>query len=321
MADEGPNWLGLLKWSLAHTDGTGPSDAKAMSDEDKAFLTKVMEEGIKNEPQRMREIMLNIAVFLEEEIEESKSPSEGFSALSREEQSEKLIDELEELQDIVEQIDMAQVFACKMDGLGCILDLVEDRKGALVGSDIEVRIGACSVLGTLSQNNPQVQEVMYSRGHIGRLQSLVIRLLTLPATPTSSGPAIANDGTADVDRLGFTLGVGVSPPGEGEGGIHSVANRADVYRLASKVLYATSCGVRSHQAAETAWIQGQYVIVRGLICSCSYMFMFRLLLVYTTGALGSHSLLPSCPHPLLSDSIIALALHITNILITTPKSF
>ena len=205
MADEGPNWLGLLKWSLAHTDGTSPSDAKAMSDENKAFLTKVrlapcvlcvyvsciycsvsmsitlhcitllsapinsppplhqsiqvMEEGIKNEPKRMREIMLNIAVFLEEEISESKSQPEGFAALSREEQGEQLLDELEELQDIVEQIDMAQVFAGKMDGLGCILDLVEDKKGALVGSEIEVRLGACSVLGTLSQNNPQVSDV------------------------------------------------------------------------------------------------------------------------------------------------------------------
>lgn len=25
MAEDGPNWEGLLKWSLAHTDGTRPT--------------------------------------------------------------------------------------------------------------------------------------------------------------------------------------------------------------------------------------------------------------------------------------------------------
>lgn len=35
MASDGdPNaWLGLLKWSLAHQDGTEPSDARPMADE------------------------------------------------------------------------------------------------------------------------------------------------------------------------------------------------------------------------------------------------------------------------------------------------
>ena len=36
-------WLGLLKWSLAYSDGTKPSEgAVPMSPEDKAFLEKVM---------------------------------------------------------------------------------------------------------------------------------------------------------------------------------------------------------------------------------------------------------------------------------------
>ena len=33
-----PNaWLGLLKWSLSHQDGTEPSDVRSMSDEVRVF--------------------------------------------------------------------------------------------------------------------------------------------------------------------------------------------------------------------------------------------------------------------------------------------
>ena len=49
----GPDWLGLLKWSIAHSDGTTDSEVKLMSEEDKAFLTMVMEEGVRNDPMRM----------------------------------------------------------------------------------------------------------------------------------------------------------------------------------------------------------------------------------------------------------------------------
>ncbi len=31
----GPNWLGLLKWSLGHSDGTSGTTVKPMSTEDK----------------------------------------------------------------------------------------------------------------------------------------------------------------------------------------------------------------------------------------------------------------------------------------------
>ncbi|CAN0413761.1 unnamed protein product, partial [Ectocarpus sp. 13 AM-2016] len=34
---EGPDaWLGLLKWTLSHQDGTEPSDARPMGDEVRA---------------------------------------------------------------------------------------------------------------------------------------------------------------------------------------------------------------------------------------------------------------------------------------------
>ena len=41
------HWLGLLKWSLAYSDGTEPAgDVEPMSKEDIDFLEKVMKEGI-----------------------------------------------------------------------------------------------------------------------------------------------------------------------------------------------------------------------------------------------------------------------------------
>lgn len=37
-----PQWLGLLRWSLSHVDGTQPSQFSAMSEEDKAWLSQVL---------------------------------------------------------------------------------------------------------------------------------------------------------------------------------------------------------------------------------------------------------------------------------------
>ena len=59
---DGPDWLGLLKWSLAQTDGSDDSDARPMVDEDVQFLTNVMESLVADEPKRMREMMVGTAV-------------------------------------------------------------------------------------------------------------------------------------------------------------------------------------------------------------------------------------------------------------------
>ena len=58
-------WLGLLKWSLAHSDGTAPSASTAMSGEDKMFLERVMKEMTRDEPERMKEIMLELVTFVD----------------------------------------------------------------------------------------------------------------------------------------------------------------------------------------------------------------------------------------------------------------
>lgn len=96
-APGGPNWLGLLQWSLAHSDGTTPtSEVKKMGDEDRKWLEAVMKDNVKDEPARMNQIMAEIVGFLETS---TCGPNEEHIEIM-----------LEELRDITEQIDMAQIF-------------------------------------------------------------------------------------------------------------------------------------------------------------------------------------------------------------------
>lgn len=93
----GPNWLGLLQWSLAHSDGTTPtSQVQKMGDEDRKWLEAVMKDNVKDEPARMNQIMAEIVTMLDSN-----------SCCENEERIEMI---LEELRDITEQIDMAQIF-------------------------------------------------------------------------------------------------------------------------------------------------------------------------------------------------------------------
>ncbi|KAJ1402933.1 hypothetical protein B484DRAFT_338539 [Ochromonadaceae sp. CCMP2298] len=60
------NWLGLLKWTLAQGgDGTAPSVAAEMSQEDKKWLEQVMREGVKDEPKRMNFIFSEMTKLLD----------------------------------------------------------------------------------------------------------------------------------------------------------------------------------------------------------------------------------------------------------------
>ena len=181
-----PNWLGLLKWSLAHSDGTSPTtDAHAMSEEDKQFLERALKEGVKDEPARMQEIMAEVVGLLD---------TQGCAA-----KGAHLEDVLEELRDITEQIDMARVFV-RFGGLQCLMGLLESPEPLTV----ELRSVAAGVIGTLAQNNLEVQDAIFTQGTVDRLARLCL------ATDTAA--------------------------------------------LAAKVLYAISCIVRNHAAAEAHFI-------------------------------------------------------------------
>ena len=92
-----PNWLGLLQWSLAHSDGTSSStQVQRMGDEDRQWLEAVMRDNVKDEPASMNRIMADIVSMLD-----------ANTCCENEDRIEMM---LEELRDIVEQIDMAQIF-------------------------------------------------------------------------------------------------------------------------------------------------------------------------------------------------------------------
>ena len=65
MSGSGPNWLGLLKWSLQYSDGTDGSACHAMSDDDKEWLKRAMSDLVKDEPNRMSEVLNELKQFIE----------------------------------------------------------------------------------------------------------------------------------------------------------------------------------------------------------------------------------------------------------------
>ncbi|KAL3763194.1 hypothetical protein ACHAW5_005091 [Stephanodiscus triporus] len=183
-------WLGLLKWSLAYTDGTSSSAGAPMNEEDREFLEKVMSEGIVDEGERMKTILRELTDGLvtmlggggdaaaiagvvagleggrEEEEEEKRGGSPG---------EEEMLDLLRELRDIVEQIDYARAFMA-MGGVPFLLGLATHRDygNGTSSSSVpkSIRGGALNALSTMCQNNPPVQSCLLGCGHV----PLLIRL-------------------------------------------------------------------------------------------------------------------------------------------------
>jgi hsp70-interacting protein len=144
-----PNWFGLLKWSLAVSDGTSPSLARPMSDEDRMFLERVMKECVKDEPARISEIIESLIKMIEDNrVSASLTIISGY---------------LDELDDIIDQIDMAQIFV-KFGGLECLLKILE-----MNDFDSECKSHISSVIGALCQNNIIVQDEIFNKSILNRL--------------------------------------------------------------------------------------------------------------------------------------------------------
>ncbi|WVZ17907.1 hypothetical protein V8G54_010889 [Vigna mungo] len=92
MAKEGPNWDGLLKWSIANSDGTAPT--RNLSEEDRKWFMEAMQAQTIDVVKRMKEITLVM------QTPEEVLKDQGVTAADIE-------DMLEELQEHVESIDMA----------------------------------------------------------------------------------------------------------------------------------------------------------------------------------------------------------------------
>jgi len=196
-----PNWawLGLLKWSLTHVDGTVPSEEspnfKQMSEEDKKFLEEVMKNGIIDEGERMKIILRHLVTFLDAIKASDETPAS--SSTSTKDVQEKLamppveidiqknlstkeIEQLlQELQDIVEQIDFAKSFMT-LGGIPFLLGCASQTKAV----PQSIRARCLAVLGTLNQNNPAVQYKMLEEGNIPKLINIFFAefLQTNPCT-------------------------------------------------------------------------------------------------------------------------------------------
>jgi hsp70-interacting protein len=150
-------WLGLLKWSLAYTDGTKDSEHKQMSAEDKAFLEAVMKDGIIDENERMKEILKQVTTQME-------SWKSDRATAEDESQVEELLDEL---RFIVEQIDYARAFAA-MKGLPFLLGCIQETDAI----PISTRSMCLGVLCTLCQHNPPLQTELLELGSLKVLSDL-----------------------------------------------------------------------------------------------------------------------------------------------------
>lgn len=145
-------WLGLLRWSVSVNDGTLPSNASAMSAEDRAWLEQVMQEAVRDDPKRMNEVMMNLKEFLSKQSNPSAEEDD-------------LLNQLDELRDIVEQIDMAHVFA-KFGGVDVFIGVLESRS-----QSVQFRAMLAAILATVAQNNVMVQNLMQEKGFVDRLSA------------------------------------------------------------------------------------------------------------------------------------------------------
>mmetsp|Transcript_20233 Transcript_20233/g.47557 ORF Transcript_20233/g.47557 Transcript_20233/m.47557 type:complete len:397 (+) Transcript_20233:107-1297(+) len=195
-------WLGLLKWTLAHQDGTVPSSESPtmMSDEDKAFLEKVMAEGIVDESERMRFILEEFSKAME--YYKSTTSQQGATTTTTTTTEEKEEDQppvvppdeddleelLQELRDIVEQVDYARGFV-NMKGCSYLLGAVGATTTTTTSSSkpvvpTAIRDTCLGILATLAQNNPPVQKELMELGAAKILSDIF--LLETSLTPLST---------------------------------------------------------------------------------------------------------------------------------------
>ena len=237
-------WLGLLKWSLAYTDGTRPSsETMQMSEEDKKFLEMVMKEGIIDEGERMKTILNDLTRSLDRMVRGAAAA--GSTNSSEEEEKtdtpelteDDMVGLLEELRDIVEQIDYAKAFAA-LGGVPFLVGCASER-GVVPKS---VRSSCIAVLATLAQNNPHVQDIVLKSGALQTLADLFF-------AETPRGEEFVGESSAG---------------GGGDAGM----SEPDVDgTLRSKIVQAMSCSVRGHVEGERAFCAsdgGRQVIECGL---------------------------------------------------------
>ena len=233
-------WLGLLKWTLAHSDGTKPSDpAKMMSDEDRAFLEMVMKEGIIDENERMKIILEEFSKAMEyyksqadkltkideeqndddvaeEEAEKEEEEKDAESSSQPIPNDEALEELLQELRDIVEQVDYARAFV-SLKGCSFLLGAISAMSSASSSFSSSsapapapiipepIRNICLGILSTLAQNNPPVQKELLEIGALKTLSDMF--LLDSSTTSLSTKTKIMQSVSAIVRNCDLTEAV------------------------------------------------------------------------------------------------------------------
>ncbi|KAH7656982.1 hsp70-interacting protein [Dioscorea alata] len=137
MAGDGVKWDGLLKWSLAHSDGTNPP--RNLSEEDRKWFMEAMQAQSVDVVKRMKEITL--VMKTPEDVLEAQGVTPA-----------DIQDMLDELQEHVESIDMAN----DLHSIGGLVPLL----GYLKNSNAGIRAKAAEVVTTIVQNNPKSQQLV-----------------------------------------------------------------------------------------------------------------------------------------------------------------
>ncbi|GAA0162727.1 hypothetical protein LIER_18757 [Lithospermum erythrorhizon] len=137
MAKQGPNWDGLLKWSLSHADGTTPP--RALSEEDRRWFMEAMQSQTVDVVKRMKEITL-VMQTPEQVLESHGVTPQDIEGM------------LDELQEHVESIDMAN----DLHSIGGLTPLLNYLKN----SHANIRAKAAEVVSTIVQNNPRSQQLV-----------------------------------------------------------------------------------------------------------------------------------------------------------------
>ncbi|XP_010543280.1 PREDICTED: hsp70 nucleotide exchange factor fes1-like [Tarenaya hassleriana] len=148
MAKDGPNWDGLLKWSLSHADGTRPT--RQLSEEDRKWFTEAMQSQTVDVVKRMKEITQ--VMQTPEQVLEAQGVT-----------PEDIEDMLDELQEHVESIDMAN----DLHSIGGLIPLL----GYLKNSHSNIRAKAADVVSTIVQNNPRSQQLVMEANGLESLLS------------------------------------------------------------------------------------------------------------------------------------------------------
>ena len=240
-------WAALLRWSMQQQkegDGTADSEVTPMSEENKKWLTQVMQEGVVDLVQRAKEIIDQLRdEALNPAGEAAKTAAAaaakgGASAVASaaaasssssfelpEGKLDELLERVEELQDIVEQIDFAMSLV-QIGGVPPLLAIVLTPN--LPG---ELRAEVLSVLATVAQNNPYAQDALLA------CRALPMAVALLLDAPPENGEEGGGEGTTTTTTTTTT------PPA-----------------LRVKALHFLSCLSRGHPPAEEAFFRGAPIV-------------------------------------------------------------